>query len=103
MKFDFSDIFNNIEKDIEITEEQLVNLAAKVTLDVHRDLVLATPVDTGTARRGWEPTTPTTPYEDGTVENNVDYIVDLNNGHSAQAPSGFVEAIVQRYNGGANE
>ena len=102
MKFDFSDLADNIQKDLELTEQQVVDLAAKVTLDVETDLVLATPVDTGRARQGWEATTPTKVGDDGIVENNVPYIVNLNDGHSTQAPANFVEQVVQKH-GGPNE
>lgn len=102
MKIDFSDLTGNIAKDVELTERELVDLTAKITLDVHADLVLATPVDTGTARAGWTAETPTTPYESGIVENNVEYIGYLKDGHSPQAPSGFVDNIVQKHiHGGA--
>lgn len=98
MKIDFSDLTKNIKKDIALTEKQLVDYVVKTTLDVQRDLILATPVDEGTARRGWGATTPTKPYESGAVENNVAYIGALNDGHSKQAPANFVENVVARYN-----
>jgi hypothetical protein len=44
----------------------------------------ATPVDTGRARDGWE-------LIPGKIINNVEYIDDLNAGHSKQAPSHFIE------------
>lgn len=100
IKIDASDLLNNIDKDISLTEKQLVELTAKTTLDVERDLKMATPVDTGRARNGWISTAPTVPYQVGIVENNVEYIGRLNNGHSKQAPKLFVENIVNRYNGG---
>lgn len=97
MKMDFSDLTGNIDKDMELTEQEVVDLTAKITLDVHADLVLATPVDTNTARSGWTAETPTAPYEPGIVENNVDYIGRLNDGRSPQAPAGFVENVVQKH------
>lgn len=45
----------------------------------------ATPVDTGHARDGWRLD------GNGNIVNDVEYIEDLNNGHSQQAPSHFVE------------
>lgn len=102
MKIDFRDLSRNIAKDIALTEKQLVEYVEKTTLDVQRDLILATPVDTGTARRGWQSTTPTKPYEPGVIENNVEYIGKLNDGHSKQAPANFVENVVARYNTGGN-
>lgn len=100
MKFDTSDIIRNLEKDIQLTEKQLLELTEKTTLDAQRDLMLATPVDEGTARRGWQATFPTKPYEAGVIENAVPYLSALNDGSSKQAPANFVEGIVQRYNDG---
>lgn len=82
---------------MELTEDMLTEFVGKIALEVHADCVLETPVDTGQARQGWEVTTPTTAYEDGIVENNVEHIVYLNDGHSPQAPEGFVDTIVQKH------
>lgn len=98
MKIDLSDIKRNIRNDLALTEQQLVEYVQKTTLDAQRDLILATPVDTGTARRGWQATTPSKPFEPGVVENNIEYIGALNDGHSKQAPANFVENIVARFN-----
>lgn len=62
---------------------------AKIMIDIHAEAVRRTPVDEGTARKGW-----TVDTQAGVVENNVEHIVALNNGHSSQAPAGFVEASV---------
>ncbi len=37
------------------------------------------------------------------ITNNVPYIEELNNGHSTQAPTGFIDAIVQRNRNKANQ
>lgn len=100
MKFDASDITNNLDKDMALTEQMVLDLTAKTTLDVERDLKLATPVDTGRARNGWISTIPTIPFQPGIVENNVEYLGKLNDGHSKQAPKLFIESVVARYNGG---
>jgi hypothetical protein len=47
-------------------------------------LKAATPVDTGQARDGWR-------YEDGKIINDVEYISELNEGTSKQAPAYFIE------------
>ena len=60
---------------------------------------LWTPVDTSRARQGWTAETPSAPYEPGIIENNVEYIGVLNDGHSPQAPAGFVETTVQKHGG----
>lgn len=95
MRIDISHITANIAIDIKLTEEQVQDVTTKVTLDLQRALMLKTPKDTGRAARGWVATTPSTPYEHGVVENNVEYIGKLNDGHSKQAPAGFVEASIQ--------
>lgn len=102
------------------------SLTAKVTkasqalaLQIDRELRLATPVDTGHARRNWVPSVGAPhsgevadirAHEDGVmavltyklgdgalwVANGVPYIRALNYGHSQQAPAGFVEAAIDR-------
>lgn len=94
----------------------------KLVLDVTADLIEQTPVDTGWARANWVPTigrshdTPVGDRErvDRSVQgqgiatiatqpllgsvifitNNVPYIEALNEGHSPQAPAGYVEDIL---------
>ena len=101
MRIDASDLLRNLDADRKANEQLIIDKVSKVTLDAHADLVRATPVDTGQARQGWEVTTPTTVDQPGIIENNVEHIVYLNDGHSKQAPDGFVDTIVQNYNGGA--
>lgn len=96
----------------------------KISIKVMQAIVLATPVDTGRARGNWfvslgKPTTKTrknakdktggaiiaentgiitsAPEEttDIHISNNLPYIVPLNEGHSAQAPAGYVEKALQ--------
>lgn len=69
----------------------LREIEEKLLLDLHGGLVLATPVDTGRARAGW--TVDTTAL---VIENNVEYIGKLNEGHSKQAPAGFVETEIDK-------
>lgn len=52
-----------------------------------KDLKDATPVDTGTARDGWK-------RDGNAIVNEVEYISQLNQGSSQQAPSHFVERTV---------
>lgn len=103
-----------------------------VAIVADRELVLATPVDTGRARSNWVVSLgspaelPIEAYVPGSkgstsgansqaatnqaqeeinrrqteqdvyISNNVDYIEHLNNGSSAQAPAGFVQAAIKR-------
>jgi hypothetical protein len=108
-------------KNVADNADQLVRKAA---LAIDAVLVLATPVDTGRARANWQvelnkaaegTTTSVSPsgrealeqgkstiagYKGGTpdasvhITNNLPYIGKLNDGHSAQAPAGFVEEAV---------
>lgn len=96
-------------------------LQRAVALAVDQAVVTATPVDEGTARANWQVsiggpasgvvetlgTSPqpaisrnsiaiqkSTPGKDIHLTNNLPYIVPLNEGHSKQAPAGFVETAV---------
>lgn len=88
-------------------------------LDLWEDLANTTPVDTGRARASWRVsggvpvTVPLPPgeyaypqppnldkykrnYTKWFLVNTASYIEYLNNGHSQQAPAGFVQAAIQR-------
>ena len=99
---------------------------AKITLDVTANLVEMTPVDTGWARNNWVPSIGVPREESAGspdnvaaafagqeagkaevagyrleqgkvfVSNNVPYIQTLNNGHSKQAPAGFVQRAARK-------
>jgi hypothetical protein len=58
------------------------------------DLVYATPVDTGAAREAWAVQKTPKGFR---IQNSVPYIEQLNNGHSRQAPSYFIESILLSY------
>jgi hypothetical protein len=94
MKIDLSDLMGKrgvIQKAIEAKQ---VEVAAKVTLDAYRNLVQASPVDSGKFRGAWTVETPTKAFENGTIENNTEYAMPLANGHSPQAPAGWIENAV---------
>lgn len=110
-------------------ERLVARTMASLALNVHSELVVSTPVDTGWARANWVPSVGV-PFEEtagtreqaqagsvnqgpssagsarvlgytldqGTIfiSNNVPYIVFLNDGSSAQAPAGFVQAAVEK-------
>ena len=61
--------------------------ALKKRLSLVKRLQAETPVDTGHARESWT----STPTE---ISNSAPYISSLNNGHSKQAPSNFIEGVV---------
>lgn len=99
--------------------ERLEQQVRAVAFIVDAQLVDNTPVDTGRARANWLPslnipalfsssslsppgaagvaqTVQSYSIEDTVfITNNLVYIKPLNEGHSAQAPAGFVEAAIQ--------
>lgn len=105
-------------------KKQIETIFKALTLEIDRELRIATPVDTGYARANWVPSVGS-PHvgdvgarglvgssahaagvgqvlrfrlEDGTtwVSNSAEYIQRLNYGHSKQAPAMFIEAAVDR-------
>jgi len=96
----------------------------QLTLDINAEVIEGTPVDTGWARANWIPgvgSFENEPIGDRDnishaeqnsgigevlrykiergpiyITNNVPYINELNQGHSAQAPANFVEKAIQR-------
>lgn len=95
----------------------LENTVRKVALGTQAELSRATPVDTGRARSNWfgsvnTPARGTTQFTGGLrpmnverfsvvsdvifITNNLPYIKPLNDGSSAQAPSGFVYNVVDK-------
>jgi len=102
---------SQLDKDIDKEIEQ--QLRAK-SLKAFADVKLMTPVDTGQARNSWyigyterylggEPTsnitilTPKDKPQEIIVTNGVTYIQFLNNGHSKQAPTKFIESAFRKY------
>ena len=59
-------------------------------------LKVVTPVDTGEARAGWYNVKTTDLKGDGggMINNPVEHIEPLNNGHSQQAPKFFIEQVL---------
>ena len=95
--------------------DRLEKTVRTVALAVDRELVMNTPVDTGRARSNWLPsigspdirivepgakpdiTGATLNYSlksEIFITNNLPYIRRLNDGHSQQAPAGFVETAI---------
>lgn len=96
----------------------------KLAMDITANLIETTPIDTGWARSNWvpnigEPVTSTTGAPEGVsfasqqagiaglasyqvalgavfITNNVPYIQVLNDGHSKQAPIGFVQLAIDK-------
>lgn len=82
-------------KGIEVVLEDIKNKSEKafkahenkVREKLVEDLVEATPIDTGEARRGWR-------IEGKDIINDVEHVAKLNEGSSKQAPEYFIEKTV---------
>ncbi|MEG8030669.1 hypothetical protein QP179_03250 [Sphingomonas aurantiaca] len=74
-----------------LLEAKLLAVTQKLTMEADARLKLASPVDDGEFRAAWTAQSPTKPYEKGIVGNNTEYAVPLANGHSPQAPAGWIE------------
>lgn len=94
LKIDLSDLLNKTPAITKMVEQKVVDVAAKVTLDVHANVVAGSPVDTGAFRGAWTVETPTKPFENGKVENTTPYGPALVEGHSGQAPKGWIDNAV---------
>ena len=103
----------DLDKDINKTMEKELRSRA---LKAFADLKLTTPVDTGQARNSWYIGYTETYFNQKTpvssninilvpkdkpnkiiVTNGTTYIEFLNNGHSQQAPTKFIEAAFRKY------
>jgi len=95
IRFDMSKLIAAKAKLQKRNEQKALEVTQKITLDVGRRLIEGTPVDTGEARGGWQIDTPTAPGQPGRVSNNVPHIIPLANGHSDQAPNGWIPNAVE--------
>ena len=93
----------NYEREMQRIEEELVNLGnieIKALIDYGTtQLKMVTPVDTGLARKSWDNRVNLTrrgKFLSGTIFNDVEYIDILNQGHSQQAPSYFIEQTLSK-------
>ncbi|QLF88456.1 hypothetical protein Kolga_gp10 [Pelagibacter phage Kolga EXVC016S] len=104
---------NDLKKDIDTTVEKEIRARS---LKAFADVKLMTPVDTGQARNSWyigytekyfkgkegsssniQILTPKNKPQEIIVTNGVTYIQFLNNGHSKQAPTKFIESAFKKY------
>ena len=65
-------------------------------LNAYLELRKETPIDTGEAKDGWELERAVSVDDIARIENAVEHIVYLNDGHSQQAPRYFVEQTLMR-------
>lgn len=88
---DLSDITDNLDLEDELTAAVIDDVQTKLGLDLLSGLQVATPVDTGEARNSWQ--------LGGSgalthVQSDSPYMGRLNDGHSKQAPAGFIENVI---------
>ena len=81
LKIDYKNIEKQLKADYTVNEKAIAKAAFK-------NLVEATPVDTGKARDGWKLIKKNKGFS---IENPISYIKALNTGSSKQAPAMFIE------------
>lgn len=90
----------DFKKELKRIEEEVLylgQLGVHDQIDYATDqLKIVTPVDTGEARAGWKNKKKTSVFnkEYGSIINDVEHIVYLNNGSSKQAPKYFIEQVL---------
>lgn len=90
----------NFRKELARVEQEvkrLANVEIEDRVEFATDtLKIVTPVDTGKARSGWynSKVKELDGYDGSIIVNDVEYISDLNNGHSKQAPKYFIEQVL---------
>jgi hypothetical protein len=91
----FRQELQRIEQEIQQIADADLMFRAQYAVD---NLRIVTPVDTGEARSGWalEKTRELDNSVSAVISNYVEHIVYLNQGHSKQAPSYFVEQVLSR-------
>jgi hypothetical protein len=80
------DIIENLADDYQ-------NLIAEKAYALIRD---TTPIRTGRARRGWNKRRSQGTGSFRVIENKVPYVIYLNEGHSRQAPKGYIQQQLER-------
>lgn len=84
---------------VHISVDNFLNLPAEdfiaICEDLVNELINATPVDTGNCAAGWRSTV----ISDELVEiwNDTEYLSYLEDGHSSQADSGWIEDILSSF------
>lgn len=72
------------------TDEEAEKTVKKMTAELRSE----TPVDTGNARDSWSTTKQGSTF---IVQNDAEYIANLNDGSSKQAPAHFIESVALKY------
>ena len=122
-----SEFIKQLSASLELTRQQAGEVVASAALEIFRDTVTATPVDTGAARSNWRLTVDAvdtssdktstgtenqaqatgtisavisgqTQYTFISISNNLPYIRRLEYGYSGQAPTGMLRNSLNRFN-----
>ena len=119
---EFAKFLQDVAKQVNL---DVITVQKKLALDIYRDVIAGTPVDTGRAMNNWNLSIATPdrsvteqggvvnavqtikqtgalgelaslkPFQTVWISNNLPYIMELEEGHSRQAPNGWVERAVQ--------
>lgn len=92
---DVSDLIRKRDDLIRLMGDAVLLTTQKLVLDGTKKLKEASPVDDGDFRDDWQPIVPSEPYQNGSIVNTMPYGPKLANGHSPQAPSGWIDNVVK--------
>ncbi|WP_156348277.1 hypothetical protein [Sphingomonas sp. Leaf34] len=92
---DLSDLLNKRGLIDKVMEDKVQEVKSKIVLDVHRGAVEGSPVDTNEFRGHWEVNVPEKPFASGSITNTTPYGPYLLEGHSKQAPRGWLDNVVE--------
>ena len=95
IRIDMTDLLKGVEAFKQAAEQQVLEVTQKITLDVHANVVRGSPVDKGEFRSAWTVEVPQKPFDNGRVENTTPYGPALAQGHSDQAPDGWIDNAVE--------
>jgi len=121
MANDIQKFFLELDHFVDKVEKAPGAVAKRVSFEVFRRITLKTPIDTGRARASWtinvneadrrvQPEGQSSyqvprpgllnvqPGDTVVISNNLPYIVELENGHSKQAPVGMVAVSIEEVN-----
>ena len=86
-------------RDIKHLKPDVTRAVDKATIElgntIKENVRKRTPIDKGNAQRGWLPRG-TIRKPNWKIENNVEYIGILNEGHSRQAPANFIQQEIKK-------
>jgi len=94
IKLKISNVDAELKKLQTKADKQLKENSQVIVKNLEKELILATPVDTGFARESWKTVETKKGFD---VTNSAPYIEHLNEGSSQQAPARFIESVALKY------